>query len=93
MCVGVGEIAAVEVLVGVVFGCAAGVEDDDEAVEEDEAVEVEVDVEVVEEDDALLVTLMYCEVNRSWFGSKLLYIPRKKMSLRNRSCDGRPFQT
>ena len=61
------ELAGVVVPVGVVLGCAAGVEDDeddvdDEVVEEGEAVDEE--EEGIEEDDALLVTLKYCDAIR-----------------------------
>ena len=98
MFVGVGEIAAVVVLVGVVFGCAAGVEDDDdddddELVEEEEVM-VEED-EVVEEDE-LLVTLKYSDVNRGPLLSfEALYIASQKTLLRERSCVelGLPSQT
>ena len=77
-----------------VIGCTTGLEDDDvETVEEEEEeVEEEDKTEVVEEGVAApVVTLMYCEVKRSWPEFELLYNARKKMSLRWRFCDGRPF--
>lgn len=83
MLVGVGELVGAEV------DCAAGVEEDDnDAVveeEEEEEEEVEVEVEVVEEDDALLVTLKYCDLNRGPMVSfEALYIPSQKRLLRDR---------
>lgn len=80
----VGIVVAV-VLTGVVFGCTVGWEDDDDAVEEREEV-------VTEEDDALMVTLIYCDLNRGGPDSELLYIAMKKISPRPRFCVGRPFQ-
>ena len=75
------------VLVGVVTGCAVGVEeddDDDEVMEEEE--------EVVEEDDALMVTLKYCDLNRGPLTSSELCIPSQKRLLRERFCVGLPSQ-
>ena len=70
---GVGLTEAVA-LAGVVIGCAAGVEDDedddDEVVEEGEG--------VVEVDDALLLTLKYCDVIRGPWWSEFEWLYRAK---------------
>ena len=82
-----GAAAAVEALGGVVVGCGAGGEDEGggEVVEEG--------VVVVEDEDALLVMFMYWDVKSGpEVGLELLYIARKKMRLRDRSCVGRPSQ-
>ena len=86
--------------VGVVIGCAVGVEedndDDDDDDDDDEVVVVEEEeVVVVEEDDtlSLLVTLKYCDLNRGpRLSFEALYIPSQKMLLRLIFCAGLPSQ-
>lgn len=73
---GVGLAGGV-VLVGVVVGGAVRVE----VVLEGEEGEEEV---VVEEDDALLVTLKYCDLNRGPLPSEVWYIANQKILLRDR---------
>ena len=53
-------LAGVEVPADVVTGCAAVVEETDDDDDEEEEEEVD-EGEAVEEDDALLVTLKYCD--------------------------------
>ena len=83
-------LAEAVVPAGVVIGCAAAVEevdddDDDELVDEGEA---------VEEDDALLVTLKYCDFIRGPIPrSEELYSPSQNRLLRDRFCVGLPSQS
>lgn len=71
---GVGLAGGV-VLVGVVVGSAVRVE---------VVLEGEEEVVVVEEDDALLVTLKYCDLNRGPLPSEVWYIANQKRLLRDR---------
>ena len=87
---GVLDGAAVVVPAGVVIGCAAAVEevdddDDDEVVDEGEA---------VEEDDALLVTLKYCDSIRGPAPEfEELYSASQNRLLNDRFCVGLPSQS
>ena len=72
------------VLAGVVISCPVPVEDDDvDGVMEEE------EEAMVEEDDALMVTLKYCDLNRGPpLPFKASYIPSQKRLVRDRFCVG-----
>ena len=84
-------LAEVVVSAGVVIGCGAAVEEVDDDDDDDEVVD---EGEAVEEDDALLVTLKYCDIIRGGPSTfEELYSPSQNRLLRDRSCFGLPFQS